>query len=95
MLQSLLIKEIFNHTRHLKYLGKISGPNVAKNLYFIGLTFRRKIKSMEHSRNLKCTHNVDQGTIKITHEGNFIYIIIAIVFIKENILIKCIECLFL
>ena len=33
-----------------------------------GLTFRRKIKSMETSRNFKFTHNVDSDMIKIIGE---------------------------
>ena len=70
MLQSLLMLEI-NHTRHMKHFGRLSVPNVAKNLYFGGLTFRRKIKSMESSRNLKFAHNVDSDMIKIICEWNY------------------------
>ena len=49
-----------------------------KSLYFRGLNFGTKFKSMESSSKIKFTHNVDQGMIKIIGDGNFIYFIITI-----------------
>ena len=46
--KSILIIEI-NHARHMKHVGRLSEPNLAKNLHVGGLTFKRKIKSMESS----------------------------------------------
>ena len=54
-----------DHARHLNHFGMLSGPNVAKNHNFGQQTFMRKIKSMEKSRNMKCTHNVDEHMAKI------------------------------
>ena len=67
MLQFILILEI-NHTRHPKHFGRLSGSPVANNMYFGKLTFGRKIKSMESSINLKCTHNDDWDMIRIIGE---------------------------
>ena len=48
-----------NYTRHLKHLERISGLYLYTNLHFRGLTFGRKIKSVESSSNMKFTHIVD------------------------------------
>ena len=77
-----------NPTRHQIHLEKISGPSLGKNLHFSGLTFWRKIKSMESRNNMNFTHIVDYDIINITGEGNFIYCIIAIKRNKKHIFNK-------
>ena len=51
MLTSILIMEI-DHSRHLWQLGRRPRPNLAKNLYCRGLTFRTQNKSTESTRNV-------------------------------------------
>ena len=53
---------LWNHTRYLKHLRKLSGPDIGQNLHFGGLTFGRKIKSMEI---LSFTYNFDHVLIYI------------------------------
>ena len=72
------------HSKQLKQCGTFLETDVAKNLFFGGLTFGRKIKSTEISSNFKFTHNVDYDIIKIINAWNFIYFIVAIKK-KENI----------
>ena len=68
-----------NHITHVKHLGRLSGTNLGKYLHSERLIFGRRNKSVEGSRNMKFTHNVDWDIIKkILDEGNLIYFIIAI-----------------
>ena len=67
--KDILITEI-NHARHLKHLGRVLGPTIAKTLHIGGLTKGRKIQIKGKSRSMKFVHNVDYDIIKITGESN-------------------------
>ena len=54
----------------MKHLHRISRANFGKNSG--RLIFGRKNKSMERSRSMKFTYNVDQAMIKIIGEEKFI-----------------------
>ena len=84
MVKSILIVEV-NHITHVKHIGRRSGPNCGKNLYFRGLHSETKIKSMESSTNMKFTYNVDWDMVKMVGEENVIYVITAIEKVKNHI----------
>ena len=65
LLKTVLTIEI-NHITNVNYLDRVSGANVGKNLHSGRLTFGREKKSIEGSRSMKFTHNVDYDLITIT-----------------------------
>ena len=71
MLKSILILEI-NHITHVKQLGRFSGANFGKGLHSGRLASGRKNKSMEGSKSMTFTHNVDEDMIKIIDDEGFI-----------------------